>query len=370
MLEEFERRGRITSLHPRLYKGLLKEALKVILEEVKVIESDLKSNVICKFREALGEPIDVNISAKFKDLTFVGADASSRNLPIAAIRMAILGGIALSLKHEDKPTAIWEGPVVCHVNEISGSEFRHLYQWTAERLIPSAVIDQLDKFKDVEGVLIDGPLSDSSLLRNVQVRSRRDKELEDKIRRRLQEAADSLVKARDILIRECQRRGIPIIGVVKRSTARYFQHCFNITCKYTDAYIFQQLLKYGQRSRSISITEAISKTTSTPSKLSYEIYGFYIKTSRNPLINPIRVEYPSYLKGEEDWIASYVLSTAVQSFHPKYDGIPVIQCMADRLTRITKEVVTSIYERALINIAGRREVDMRLLSYKRGFTWS
>lgn len=368
LLKKFEEEGRLTTIHPMLYKGILRDALDELPRTIKGVKGDIESGVVNLLRERI-DIIDVNVKDELRGMNFLGSDASSYPLPLQAMRVAVIGGIAITLGHEDSPTLLWDKPIIFPRNEIGRREFKFLYQSKAEKLIPLATIDQLEKYDDVEGVIIDGPLSDSLLLRRVPIGSRRSREIQRKIKRILQGSANELVDARDQLIRYCYKKDIPVIGVVKEPTARHFHHYYEIESKYTDAFVFHQILKYGQRTNSISISKAIDKITDIPSRLSCEIYGFFIKTSINPLTHPIRVEYPAYMKDEEDWIASYVLSTAIQSFYPKYDGIPKVQCMADRYTRITRRVMMGIYERVILRTLREERLNIELLSLKRGYWW-
>jgi hypothetical protein len=58
---------------------------------------------------------------------------------------------------------------------------------------------------------------------------------------------------------------------------------------YTDQFVFQQLLEFGQKITSISISKAIEVQGRAPRFNG--IYGFYIKRSRNSPTPPIRAGY-------------------------------------------------------------------------------
>ena len=102
-------------------------------------------------------------------------------------------------------------------------------------------------------------------------------------------------------------------------------------------------------------------------KLPFEIHGFYIKTSKNPLTPPVRVEYPDYVKKMEDWVASYVLSTSVHTFDPEFDGLPLIQCLAHRDSKITGRIMWEIYKQKLYELSKIGE-DLRLIAPSKGYS--
>ena len=350
------------SLNPQLYRELMEDAAKVLENEIKQASEDL-SKVEKEFREYI-KVEEVKFQENLKPLVAIGSDASRCLMPILISRAALISGIALRYPHETKPSILKEA-ISIPPSEMSYSVFRFYVSAKCESLIPLSVQHQLLKYGASEVVVIDGPLSLSQWYREVP----------SKVEKAVN-AINELLDARGNLMKICHEMNIPVIGVVKRSRSRYFHNYLGLANKshYSDQYIFHQMLNYAQRTGSISITQAIIKWRSGVkakdlliTKLPYEIYGFYIKTSRNPLTPPVRVEYPEYLRDMEDWIASYVLSTAVQTYDPEFDGLPVIQCLAHKNAKITSKIMWEIYKERLYEIS-RKGGDLRLLVPMKGYS--
>ena len=295
-------------------------------------------------------------------LKALGADASSCPIPMGMTKAALIGAIAHS---EGGPPIILRDLVRIKNDAMGNREFKFYYQVLAEALIPVACIRHMDEYGRPDCVIIDGPLSASGLLIKVP----RTKGFSKEAYREVQGRAHQLIRVRDELIRKCYELGIPVFSVVKRCTSRHFMAYYDLkgASPYTDQFVFQQLLDYGQRTNSISISKAIEMQGAEPFPRFNEIYGFYIKTSRNPLTPPIRVEYPEYLRGKEDWIASYVLTTSLTTYEAEFDGLPKVICLAHRDCKITKVVMKEIYRRGVIKLLDEG-VNVRLLGLIWGFS--
>lgn len=350
------------SLNPELYKELMADASRVLENEIKQASRELR-RIEGEFREYI-KVEKVKLQENLKMLPAIGSDASRCLMPILVSRAALISGIALRYPDEAKPSILKEA-ISIPPSEMNHSVFRFYVSAKCESLIPLSVQHQLLKYGASKIIVIDGPLSLSQWYKEVPV----------KVKKAVK-AINELLEARGNLMKICHKMGIPVIGVVKRSRSRYFHNYLGLADKshYSDQYIFHQILKYAQKTGSISITQAIIKWRSKVkpkdlliTKLPYEIYGFYIKTSRNPLTPPVRVEYPEYLRDEEDWIASYVLSTAVQTYDPEFDGLPVIQCLAHKNVKITSRIMWEIYKERLYEIS-RRGGDLKLLVPMKGYS--
>ena len=67
------------------------------------------------------------------------------------------------------------------------------------------------------------------------------------------------------------------------------------------------------------------------------IYSFYIRTSSDHFLPPIRVDVPEFMLSHVDELASYCRATAV------HDGIPLPIVKADEEVRVTKKFVNEVY---------------------------
>lgn len=332
------------SLHPELYRELREETNKVISAEVERAAEEVER--VREFARGRVEIVPVRADEKMHSLEAVGSDASRCPLSVVISRVELLAGIAVRCPSESPPSILRE-VVSATPTDMPGPIFRFYVSAKAESLIPLATIHQLTMHGRAEVVVIDGPLSISEWYKEVPRKAK-------KAWRAIQE----FIRAKNALMRFCRKEGVPLIGVVKRSRTRYFHNYFGFADKsrYSDQYVFSQLLKYGQRTGAVSMKEAIRKWRGYAkglliSKLSYDIYGFYIRTSRSPLTPPVRVEFPEYVRDMEDWVASYVLSTAVQTYEPEFDGLPKVQCLAHRDVKISKRIMREIYKEQLYALA-------------------
>ena len=359
MLEEA---GKVTTIHPELYAGLLEDSLESFSEMTKEAKKE-----ISKIREMLKEKglkiEDVAKDQEMWSLKALGADASSCPVPMGLTKVAFISAMAF---REGTRPIIMRDLIRVKSDEMTSREFKFYYQVQAEALIPVACIrhieDHMEEFGKPDVVIIDGPLSASSLLIKIPYRAG----LKREVYRKMQEKAHQLIRVRDELIRKCYELGIPVFAVVKRCTSRHFMAWYGLkdAFHYTDQFVFQQLLDYGQRTQAISISKAIEKQGAEPFARFNEIYGFYIKTSKNPLTPPIRVEYPEYLKGKEDWIARYVLTTSLTTHEAEFDGLPKAICLVHKDVKITKAIMKEIYKRGITKMLDEG-VDVKLL----GLTW-
>jgi hypothetical protein len=361
LMSVLEEAGKITTIHPELYAGLLKDSITSLSEMAKEAQRE-----ISKIKGALEKRglrvMDVAKDEGMWSLKALGADASSCPIPMGMAKAAFISAMAYV---EGKPPVILRDLVRVDSDAMASREFKFYYQVLAEALIPAACIRHMDGYGKPDCVIIDGPLSASSLIIRIPYR----RGLSEEVYREMQNKAHQLIRVRDQLIRKCYELGIPIFSVVKRCTSRHFMAWYELKdiSPYTDQFIFQQLLGYGQRTNAISISKAIEKQGAEPFERFNEIYGFYIKTSRNPLTPPIRVEYPEYLRGKEDWIASYVLTTSLTTYEAEFDGLPKSVCLAHKDSKITKAIMKEIYRRGITKLLDEG-IDAKLLGLIWGFS--
>jgi len=361
LMSVLEEAGKITTIHPELYAGLLKDSITSLSEMAKEAEQEV-SNVKGMLKEKGLKIMNVAKDEEMWSLKALGADASSCPVPMGMAKAAFISAMAYM---EGKPPIIMRDLVKVESDAMASREFKFYYQCLAEALIPAACIRHMEEHGKPDCVIIDGPLSASGLLIRIPYR----RGLSQEVYNEMQDKAHQLIRIRDQLIRKCYELGVPVFSVVKRCTSKHFMAWYELkdVSPYTDQFVFQQLLEYGQRTDAISVSKAIEKQGAEPFARFNEIYGFYIKTSKNPLTPPIRVEYPEYLKGKEDWIASYVLTTSLTTYEAEFDGLPKAVCLAHKDCKITKAIMKEIYRRGITKLLDEG-VNVKLLGLIWGFS--
>lgn len=349
IIDEVISRREWFGIEPELYSRLMEETSNLIITTTSDIRSTLN-----EIRDVVKQKMDikaVKIEERFKDSSIVASDSSSHPLPLAMARMALVGGIAIRLPDLKNPSIT--AKVVKEDPTIHPTEFRYLVAADREAIVPQAISHQIKNYGPSEYALLDGPLSMSQWWRE---------RWSEKVKKKVAE----LVETKKVLAEICKNENVILMAVVKRSHSTYFHNYLELEDNLTDQFLFNNLLNYGERTASISISEAIRKWRGDGrdlviNQLGFEVYGFYIKTSRNPLTPPVRVEYPEYLRKYEDEIASYVLSTAVQSYEKEFDGLPKAQSVAHTTTKITGKVMREILKSQIWRVADRG-LDIRLMA--------
>jgi len=309
--------------------AMLRQSSEEVREKVKIREVDVRPDLRMK--------------------SCIAADSSSYPLPFAISRMALIGAIAV--RHPTRKPVSVAGQLLDLEPRFASSDFQVYLGAVRESMIPRAVLDQLSRYGPADLILIDGPLSISQWynLASAEV-----------VRRAVLE----LVRSRNDLLNAGAKDGIDLIGVVKKSESMYFQKAYGLSGGLSDQFLFNQVLQFGERTEEISITEQIIAAATGAAmveKMDHQIYGFYIKTSRNPLTPPLRIEFPDYVKGRVDDLASYVLSTSLESFDYKYDGLPQAQCIAHRDGKVTKDAMSAIVQEQIAKMSSSED-SLRLLS--------
>jgi hypothetical protein len=362
LVNALEREGRVATARPELYLGLLEDSMSLIPKLASQAGQEL-ATIHEELRRRGLQVKKVEKDEESWSLRALGADASSCPIPMGMLRAAVVSGFA---GVEGEEPVVLRDFVIVKSNEMGRGTFRFYTELRGEALIPTACLRFLEECEKKsllpDCVILDGPLSPSSLLLKLPKRYRGG--ASKKALRELTRRARQLVSLREELVRRCRQLKIPVFSVVKRCTTRYFMKWYGLKDKapYTDQFIFQQVLDYGERTSSISISEVAKAKELRPDLT--EVYGFYIKTSRNPLTPPVRVEYPEHLRGREDWIASYVLSTSLTTREAEFDGIPKALCLAHRDCKIARSVVREVYKRVVLNLLSQG-FDERLM----GLVW-
>jgi len=347
------------SAQPELYKELRKKALDALSsitssaqKQLENIRKDVKKKVRLS---------RVKRIATLNKLEVVSSDASSYPVPLLLSRVTLMSGLTIKLPLKEKASILAE--VLVEDASMPEPEFRFIESAKRESMLPLSATHHLmtKADDDVKLVLIDGPLSISQWYKEIW-RSEK-----------VKESVDELIEAKNNIMQLCKEKEILLLGVVKRGRATYFHNYFNLIDEFIDQFVFHNVLDYGNRTESISIKTAVEKWKPAAkreelliNRLKYDIRGFYIKTSDNPLTPPIRVEYPEYLLEKEDEIASYVLSTAILSNDRDFDGLPKAQCIAHRECTITKKVMEEIFKEQLYRTTSQTGIQ-GLLATTRGY---
>jgi len=272
-----------------------------------------------------------------------------------------MSGLTIKLPLKEKASMLAE--VLVEDASMPEPEFRFIESAKRESMLPLSATHHLmtKADDDVKLVLIDGPLGIFQWYKEIWPTEK------------VKETVDELIEAKNNIMQLCKEKEILLLGVVKRGRATYFHNYFNLIDEFIDQFVFHNVLDYGNRTESISIKTAVEKWKPAAkreelliNRLKYDIRGFYIKTSDNPLTPPIRVEYPEYLLEKEDEIASYVLSTAILSNDRDFDGLPKAQCIAHRECTITKKVMEEIFKEQLYRTTSQTGIQ-GLLATTRGY---
>jgi len=292
----------------------------------------------------------VKVRPELRTRSCIAADSSSYPLPFAISRMALIGAIAI--RHPTRKPVSVAGQLLDLELKFGLSDFQVYLGAVRESMIPRAVLDQYSRYGPADLILIDGPLSISQWYNLASADLARSAVLE-------------LIQSRNDLLKVGSKDGIDLIGVVKRSQeSRYFQKAYGLGGTLSDQFLFNQILQFGERTEEISITEQIITAATGAAlveKMDHQIFGFYIKTSRNPLTPPLRIEFPDYVKDRVDDLASYVLSTSLESLDYKYDGLPQAQCIAHRDGKVTKDAMSAIVQEQIAKMSTSEE-SLRLLT--------
>jgi hypothetical protein len=347
------------SAQPELYKELRKKALEALSNIASTAQKQLED-----IQRSVKEKIQlfpVKYDKSSNEMDVLASDASSYPIPLIISRLTMLSGITIRLPFKRKASILAD--VLVEDATMPEPEFRFIESAKRESMIPLSIAHYIVNNTDdtVKLALVDGPLSISQWYKEVWKSEK------------VKESVTELIESKNRLMQLCKDKNMLLLGVVKRSRATYFHNYFNLIDDFTDQFVFHSTLEYGTRTESISMRKAIQqwKPKAKPKELlinwlSYDIYGFYVKTSDHPLTPPIRVEYPEYLRDREGEIASYALSTAILSNDREFDGLPKAQCIAHRECKVTKRVMEEIFKEQLFRTTSKRGI-LDILAPVRGY---
>ena len=263
-----------------------------------------------------------------------GADAGSQRVPLASRWFAVITALVFQLPYSQR---YFTSPETIKLPySFSSERFHEIVSVRRETKLFETSANFLKETADVDLMLIDGPLAFSNWW----------------VRKGEEQDRFALISSINSLLNLCADRGVAVAGVVKRATARYLIRYLGLQAKTSlpDAFILLQALKPGERTAIFSPRNALRKTArATPfmDLIDCPVYSFYIRTSSNPFLPPIRIDIPGFMLSHVDAVAGYCHATAVR------DGIPLPIVRADEEVRVTKRFVNEVYSE-LIPRLGRQ----------------
>jgi hypothetical protein len=335
-------------VYPGLYLDLRKKTEEALSAKIAgALSAPDRDTIRSKIRI-----LKVETQPSLKNVTCVAADSSSNMLPLAISRIALIGAIAV--RHPGNVPPSVSGGVVDLPANYSDTDFLVHLSAKREALIPEAILHQFSTYGKSKFALCDGPLSISQWYNLAS-----SQEVKDSV--------NKLILSRNRLIEGAKSRDSGLFGVVKRSVSQYFQAKLGWTTKFSDQFLLHQALEYGERTEDVSVTKVLKESMAEVSGqpltglLSEEIHAFYVKTTRSILAPPLRIEVPAYATSRIDEIASYALTTAIESYDLKYDGLPQAQCLAHRDGKVTGDAMSAILREQLSKFA-KNTRELKLLS--------
>ena len=263
-----------------------------------------------------------------------GADAGSQRVPLASRWFAVITALVYQLPNARRYFTSPEAIKLPY--GFSGEKFHEIVSVRRETKLFETSASFLMKNDGVDLMLIDGPLAFSNWW------ARKGEE-----RDRL-----ALISSISLLLNMCAERGVAVAGIVKRATARYLIRYLGLQEKTSlpDAFILLHMLKPGERTEVFSPRNALRKTVRAApfmDLIDCPIYSFYMRTSSNRLLPPIRIDIPESMLSHVDELAGYCHSTAVR------DGIPLPIVKADEEVRVTKKFVNEVYSELIPRLESR-----------------
>jgi hypothetical protein len=253
-----------------------------------------------------------------------GVDAGSQWVPLASRWFAIIAALVYQLPKVKRFFIKPEAIKLSH--SFSREKFHELVSIKRETMLFKTSVNFLNKNSSIDLLLIDGPLAFSNWWAN---KGERQDRLE-------------LITSINVLLNLCEKNGIAVAGVVKRANARYLINYLKLQQETTlsDAFVLLQTLESNERTDVFSPRKALKRTVrASPfmDQINCCIYSFYMRSSSNHLVPPIRIDIPEFMLNSVSNLASYCHSTAVNH------GIPLPLVKADEEVRITKKFVEEIY---------------------------
>ncbi|UCE43680.1 MAG: DNA double-strand break repair nuclease NurA [Candidatus Bathyarchaeota archaeon] len=275
-------------------------------------------------------PVDLRIVYE----RVAGADAGSQRVPLASRWFAAITALVYQMPNSHR---YFTSPETIKLPySFSSERFHEIVSVRRETKLFETAASFLANDDGVNLMLIDGPLAFS----NWWVRKGEERD-------RL-----ALIFSMNLLLSLCAERGVAVAGIVKRATARYLIRYLGLQERtyLPDAFILLQALESGERTAIFSPRSDLRRTAKiTPfmDLIDFPIHSFYIRTSSNPLLPPIRIDIPEFMLNQVDELAGYCRATAVR------DGIPLAIVKADEEVRVTKRFVNEVYSELIPRLERR-----------------
>jgi hypothetical protein len=280
----------------------------------------------------------------------IGVDAGSQLIPLASRQYAVLGALAYSLPEGGR--FFLQPKFISQSYNSSIGKFRSRIDLLRETMLFETACKYLDQNKNVDAIIIDGPLAISNWTLKIG---------EEKAR-------INLVKTINKLLFKCQKYGVTIAGIVKRPTSRHLVKLLGLEQKteYTDSFLMLHTLEVGERTEIFNLNNSLgiaSNKRKPMAGINIPIYSTYVRLSKEWKNPPIRLDIPSYCLDQLDDIANYCYATTY------WHGIPLVIVKADEEVKVSKKFVSDIYNEAL-NIVSRVNGEItQLAPYWGDGTW-
>ncbi len=325
-----------SSLYYNIRNILIKDVSENILDENPTIQK-----IVTEVKEKIKIlPIEKNLVYK----KAAGVDAGSQILPLASRRYAIIS--ALAYRIPEGKSYFLQPESFSQPYTTSKNRFRNIVDIRRETKLYETALMFIEKNKDTEILLIDGPLVLSNWWKTAGTERDKHKLL-------------STVKK---LLHHCKENEVKIAGIVKRPSARYMVHHLGLQSQtdLPDSYLLLHALKTGERTETFSPRTAlknVKKPTAFMDSIGVPIYSFYSRLTRDWHIPPIRIDLPLFTLEYVEDVADYCYSTSI------WNGLPLPIVKADEEARISKELVGEIYQEILGKIGKKTGKFTQLAPY-------
>jgi len=350
-------------VHPGLYGELIDKGTDIIIEELKKYSVERrklyeKIKGSLRIKDVSGDP------ERLRGLLVVSSDAGNNGVDFRSAFIPLYAAVAIAVRGWriiDDPIYLAGKPEVWP-NEFKASERESLL---AEKLQYEVTFKAVKEWSP-KLVILDGSLI---LSRSVTPTS----DSSSEFRRDFKECVASAVK----LLYECWRRGVALVGFVKRVRSSLLCEEYGFP-RLRDTAILDLALRRGQYTLPTNplqglVTEeykryAIENLKLKPSEGNEvaSVYSCYIRTGYQ---TPYRLELPKYALKNLEEIAGYLHLASEE------DGIPFPIYEVDKLTKITSTISNvrslMLFSKAvdLVRKGELKPEDLNLFALQHGEPW-
>lgn len=264
-------------------------------------------------------------------LRVTGIDAGEHQVPLSSRRYSVISSLAFELP--EGRCFYCDPKLLRSSHDLSKARFDSITSVRRETKLYETGIALLEAGAEPELVLVDGPLAFSNWW----------KEAGRDVDRAL------LIGAVNAFLDACERRGIPVVGIVKRPSARYLMYHLELNgdTSLPDSYVLHHVLATGERTEVFSPRAALRKVIrSSPfmDLIRHPVYCLYARFSRQWDVPPIRLDFPAFSLGCLDDVVEHCYATSY------IEGIPFAIVKADEAVRVSKGFVSDIYLEAVSRV--------------------